>query len=191
MPKVPPKLPLAVSLNTITLKGFTKDSAGGQTPITGFDGSPLYCHVTETAPGSGKVAIAFDLQPPSTFTDKVGFVDAVTVTFDPAGPVLTFNPAGAVYTGQRLGFFLDFAADLSTATLTIEQPATEVAMGEGQLGLIVLGGKVTGAANPRGYFVDVPIGPNFELFDAMTIYYTPGGGLAGPIGSGVVPPSGP
>jgi hypothetical protein len=190
MPKVPPKVPLGIEINAIALKGFTKDSSGGSSPVTDFDGSPLYCHVTETAQGSSKVNIVFDLTSPTTFTDKLGVVQSITVTFDSAKPPLTFNPVGAVYTGGPLGYFLEFAPDLSTATLNIEQPPAQIAMGDGKLGLIILGGRVT-SGKPRGYFVDVPVGKDFESFDAMTIYWPPGGGLAGPIGGGVVPPGGP
>jgi hypothetical protein len=189
MPKAPPKVPLSVTLNAISLKGFTKDSSGGTSPITEYDGSPLYCHVVETAPD--KIDITFDLTAPSTFTPQIGFVNSITVVFDSPETALTFNPVGAVYTGVPLGYFLQFADDLSTATLRIEQPRSPVANGEGSLGLIVLGVKVTGAASPRGYFVDVPIGPNFDSVDAITVYWTNAGSLAGPIGSGMVPPNGP
>jgi hypothetical protein len=191
MPRTLPKLPLAIAINSVGLKGFTQDSSGGTSALVDFDGSPMYCHVTETAPGSSRVNIAFDLNPPSTYTDKLGHVDTITVTFKGAAPGLTFNPAGAVYSGGRLGYFLELTDDLSTATLQIEQPPSIVPQGQGTLGLIILGTKVTEATKPRAYFVDVPIGKNFEAVDAITVYWSDGGGLAGPIGSGVIPAGGP
>jgi hypothetical protein len=191
MAKVPPKLPLSITLDTISLTGFTRDSSGGTTPIAQYDGSPLYCHVVETAPGSNQVNIAFDLTGPSTFTSQIGLVSSITVAVDSSGTVLTFNPAGAVYAGVPLGYYLQLADDLSTATLSIEQPRAVQAKGDGSLGLIVLGVSVTGAGTPRGYFVDVPVGPNFGTVDAITVYWSDGGSLAGPIGGGMVPANGP
>ncbi|MBV8370721.1 MAG: hypothetical protein JO036_17550 [Candidatus Eremiobacteraeota bacterium] len=187
------QLPLQIKLNQIHLDGFTNDSFGGTSNITTYDGNPLFCHADENPPGSGKIEVLFDFFAPSTYTKTPGTISSITVlgTLD-GTQKLTFTPIGAQYKGARIGYSLALASDLSSATLVLEQPADKyVNTNDGQLGLVILGSKVTADGSVRGYFVDVPLGKKYLDFDAMTIYYGNGGSLAGPIGSGVVPPSGP
>jgi hypothetical protein len=199
------KLPLNVEIDTISLTGFatTKPQSVTLNPkIAGYNGGPLYCHVSQDA--ATNVALLIDEKPPnSSAAPAKGPITTVSYEYQPAGAAKqnqTWNvsAAGMQYTPalpvEHTLVFTDPAGgtpDLSYATIQIAQ-LPKARSTRNSLGIVVLGAQITGDA-PVGYFVSVPMAIDLAgtvdptLYASMGIAWTPDMGIAGPIGGGTIP----
>lgn len=195
---------MVFTIDQVTLQGFgAPDPASGGTPaIVGYDGSPLYCHVTRAAGTTDKVAILIDQNPPHTFLAD-GPVARVTVTYvgdqNPITMDWTQNlPDGPYRSGSVLSPYLKFSADMQTVTVVLEQAAAKTVSAKDDaapsnediptIGLVVIGPDLT-LTNPRGYFVNVPVhkDSDFRSITLARVKWPKEDGLSGPIGSLDVP----
>lgn len=194
-------MPLKTTIDTIHLI-FDSTTAVSKTlkpPITNYVGHPLYCHVIQF--GGEGAAIIFNENAPSSYDPGAtgSAVQMVTVVYNNLadGPQTTsvVLDQGNTYNGRPLEFHLEFAPDMSTATLVMSQidpDAGSVISGKPTLGLIVMTPAVTGDV-PIGHFVNVPLDkvvkPAHLNFKTASISFptTGAGSVSGPIGSVTVP----
>jgi hypothetical protein len=195
---------LALTISSIQLANFTGDGSapqGGFPPINNYNGIPLYCHVADT--GTGNFALVVDNNGPSTFIQRSGTIQSVTVVTAPGMQTMTMAQTGLQYNGVPIDTHLQVNDD-GSATIVLQQRTAAVSGGRfgeddfagldtnvATITTVTVAKSKNGTANDLIFFTNIPL-PSAQVAEGDTWTATISwadaqGGAMGPIGGATTP----